>query len=381
MNISFPLSGLFFSIAILTSAQGTAQVPQIEFQEDPSWEKVLKQAKEEGKMIFLDSYTSWCAPCKLMDREVFTRPAEARFFNQTFINVKYDMDRGEGIKLKQQFNVQGFPTYLFISSNGEILHRILGAYTAENEFLSYAKLALIPGETTSDLERRYRNGERQPAMMFSYLRAMRLTGRPEMEQELKKAYLSLISKDHFMDTAYWRIIKYFLADPNSREFKILLDNREEIVQVLGEEEVEGKIYSVINDQIRKNGTYKPGTGAHFDEDAENKLLQLLREKEFPHSNELLAKALIVRYKRNNDWDLYASVVDAMLDFRLLKNNKSPQEEFDRHAKVFLLETNTKTLHKRALRWSEYACELEKNDEKRTGYLQTKWKLQQKLGDL
>ena len=47
-------------------------------------------------MIFLDAYASWCGPCKMLQKNVFTKKAVGDFYNSKFINVKMDMEKGEG---------------------------------------------------------------------------------------------------------------------------------------------------------------------------------------------------------------------------------------------------------------------------------------------
>ena len=46
------------------------------------------KAKAEGKMIFIDCYTSWCGPCKRMAREIFPQKVVGDFFNKTFVCLK-----------------------------------------------------------------------------------------------------------------------------------------------------------------------------------------------------------------------------------------------------------------------------------------------------
>lgn len=347
----------------------------IEFQEDPDWDKILREARRTDKLIFLDAYTSWCVPCKHMDKQVFSKEPEGSYFNRTFVNVKYDMDRGEGVRLKKHYKIEGFPTYLFINGEGKVVHKIFGAFTTEGEFLSYAKLSLIPGERTSDLEVRYSNGERNPKMMFSYLRMLRLTGQQEKEQQLAKEYLSLISLDHFLDPGYWEIIKVFIQDPISRDFQILLDNRELIGQKIGKAEVEQKIASVIETRLRQNGV--TSTKA-FDETTELKLIDFLRGSDFPRAREFQAKAMAQRYQRKQDWEMYASVVDAMLDFRILDSSDDPLSDLDGFAQILGDGSFDKKLLQRALRWSVYACENETRANKKDDFQQTRIRIVLKL---
>ena len=50
-----------------------------------SLEKAKKQAKKEGKLIFIDCYTSWCGPCKRMAATTFKEDEVAKLFNKNFI--------------------------------------------------------------------------------------------------------------------------------------------------------------------------------------------------------------------------------------------------------------------------------------------------------
>ena len=68
----------------------------IHFMDNPTWQEVLKQAKEQNKMIFMDCYTVWCGPCKVLAKEIFSQKKVGDFFNAHFVNVKYDMEKGDG---------------------------------------------------------------------------------------------------------------------------------------------------------------------------------------------------------------------------------------------------------------------------------------------
>lgn len=116
---------------------------EIKFLENPTWTSVLEQAKKENKIIFLDAYATWCGPCKQMDAETYTNQAVADFYNANFINVKYDMEKGEGSMLADRYYVSAYPNLVFISPDGVMLHKGIGFLTAD-EFLELAKTAKNP---------------------------------------------------------------------------------------------------------------------------------------------------------------------------------------------------------------------------------------------
>jgi len=90
----------------------------------------IKEAQKTKKMIFLDAYTSWCGPCKMMNIGPFRDPEAGKFFNENFINMKIDMERGEGPAIAMRYGVRAYPTLLFLSTSGEVVHKILGYHDA-----------------------------------------------------------------------------------------------------------------------------------------------------------------------------------------------------------------------------------------------------------
>ena len=91
-----------------------------------SLKEALEQAKTQGKMVFVDCYTTWCGPCKMMTEQVFPQKEAGDFFNTHFVNVKFDMEKGEGIDLQKKFDVNAFPTMFLLNGDGNIIYKILG---------------------------------------------------------------------------------------------------------------------------------------------------------------------------------------------------------------------------------------------------------------
>ncbi|GAB3910417.1 hypothetical protein GCM10028803_50240 [Larkinella knui] len=111
--------------------------PGIQFSE-ASWKTHLAKAKAENKLVFLDAYTSWCGPCKMLQKNVFTKKEVGDFFNKEFINVKVDMEKGEGPELALQYPLEGYPTLLFIDGDGKVVKKVLG-YQEPEKLLAIGK--------------------------------------------------------------------------------------------------------------------------------------------------------------------------------------------------------------------------------------------------
>lgn len=97
-----------------------------------AWSKILEKAKKEKKIIFFDAYASWCGPCKQLQKYVFTRQDVGDFFNQNFVNVKKDMEEGEGPMLASVYPLDAYPTLFFIDGNGKIIKKFVGGLAPED---------------------------------------------------------------------------------------------------------------------------------------------------------------------------------------------------------------------------------------------------------
>ncbi|WP_311951382.1 thioredoxin family protein [Mucilaginibacter terrae] len=113
---------------------------QINFIEN-SWPEALKQAAAQNKYIFVDAYASWCGPCKMLKATTFKNKNAATFYNQNFINVALDMERGNHPQLAQQWGMRAYPTLIIFDSKGKIVLNTVGFITAK-DLISFGEEAL-----------------------------------------------------------------------------------------------------------------------------------------------------------------------------------------------------------------------------------------------
>ncbi len=89
-----------------------------------SFDEALARARSEKKILLVDVYTDWCGWCKKLDRDVFgdVRVAEA---SRALVAVRINAEK-EGEKVAQHYDVQGYPTVLFVDGSGSVVKRIDG---------------------------------------------------------------------------------------------------------------------------------------------------------------------------------------------------------------------------------------------------------------
>lgn len=145
---SFLVAGFIFSTGCkskqLISNNKKANKYEINFVDSELLMPVLERAENEDKMVFLDFYTDWCMPCKLMDEDVFTDKEIGRYFNENFLSMKVDAESDAGRNLAGIFEVRAYPTLIFLDKKGVSVVRKEGvAY--HSELKSMAQQALRTG--------------------------------------------------------------------------------------------------------------------------------------------------------------------------------------------------------------------------------------------
>ncbi len=154
-------------LALLALVFVDAQVDFTPSDTAEAFESARARAEEENKALFVDFYTDWCGYCKMMDREVFAAPEVGEMMNASFVNVKVDAESEFGDALAAEYGVGGFPTYIWMDANGDVIARNVG-YSEKAEFIAsvakakraYALKARIgssieAGELTRDESRDY----------------------------------------------------------------------------------------------------------------------------------------------------------------------------------------------------------------------------------
>ncbi len=141
----------------------------INFEKKLTWTEIKAKAKKEKKMIFFDAYTSWCGPCQYLETSIYTNRGVASYYNSNFINAKFDMEKGEGIKLAKEFNIMAYPTLLFFSPEGVLLHKIIGAMEAP-AFINLGKDARNPAKQFYTLQQKVVDKQASRELFLTWLK-------------------------------------------------------------------------------------------------------------------------------------------------------------------------------------------------------------------
>ncbi|MBO9633733.1 MAG: thioredoxin family protein [Chitinophagaceae bacterium] len=199
---------LFSSISLFAQETNTIQFTNGSFKE------ALEQAAKEKKLVFVDCYTSWCAPCKWMEKNVFVNDTVFGYFNKQFINFKIDMEKGEGVALREKYKVTSFPTYLFLDAKGNQVHRT-GSRMSTQEFMTEAKRASKPGNTLADMEKKFNSGDRSLQLLTDYAIVLQRVNGAQFDK-VRNELVQKVKDEELNSALGWTIIKTFARDEEDR---------------------------------------------------------------------------------------------------------------------------------------------------------------------
>ena len=201
----------------------------IEFFEG-SWEEALVESESTEKLIFVDSYTTWCGPCKKMSKNTFTDQTVGDYFNNNFISLKIDMEKPMGREFGQKYPVSAYPTLFFIDSKGEIVKKTTG-YKDVAKLLALGETVLGSADFSSKYAELYDNGARDYETVYKYVNALSKAGKPCLK--IANDYLNSnhsMTEDQKID-----FLLAGLTDADSRIFDMVMDKRLAIVNKHGQE--------------------------------------------------------------------------------------------------------------------------------------------------
>ncbi|MEO5616512.1 MAG: thioredoxin fold domain-containing protein [Candidatus Eisenbacteria bacterium] len=108
------------------------------------WNDGLQQAGATRRPVIVDVYTNWCGWCRRMHKDVYDKPEIAEYLRKHFVTVRLNAEASDPASyegkqtnsqgIAQRFRVSGFPTTVFLRSNGDHMANVPG-YVAADRFM------------------------------------------------------------------------------------------------------------------------------------------------------------------------------------------------------------------------------------------------------
>lgn len=137
----------------------------IQAQEEIEWmtmNEALEAQKQSPRKIFMDVYTHWCGPCKLLDKNTFSNKKVIKFINSNYYPVKFNAEGPDPITyddftytnpnyqperkgrnathfFADALKIPGYPSLVFFEENGKLIQAVPG-YKTPQELEIYLKM-------------------------------------------------------------------------------------------------------------------------------------------------------------------------------------------------------------------------------------------------
>ncbi len=263
---------LFLTLGFLFG-EASAQNRSIQFKEG-NWESLLQQAKKENKLIFLDCYTSWCGPCKMLAKTVFTNDTVADFYNKHFICAQMDMEKGEGPELAKRYNVRAYPTLLYVNKEGKLVHNVVG-FQKPSKLVDEGNVAMNGTETITAYQQRYDKGERDEAFIRKFIDKLVEAYQPKMQDQVATEFIGTFDNAHFYSRDCWNIIIRNINNPMSPIIKKVFANRNRFYQIIAKDSVDMFLDYTFRSKV-SSYTWSKTKSPDFNEQNFNEYLQYLQ---------------------------------------------------------------------------------------------------------
>lgn len=229
---------LLYALALVYSISLNAQNNTgVDFQHISLDEAISMIAKNTNgpKLVFVDCYTSWCVPCKKMANEEFVKEEAGQYFNTNFINIKMDMEKGDGPAIRKKYGVSIYPTFLLIDGAGKEVSRVVGA-SSISEFIDKIKFAADPGNSPDSLKLAY---IKDPNLntAIKYINSLeRLRRTKDIVEFMSEAYPKFTPLERF-ENKLQKEVFMCLTNPDSKLIGYCLDNKGEFDRIFGKTKI------------------------------------------------------------------------------------------------------------------------------------------------
>lgn len=142
---------LLLVLLLAVGSFATVQAQEIKWM---SLDEALAAQKKKPKPIFMDVYTDWCGPCKMLDKNTFQTKEVSEYISKNYYAVKFNAEGNSEVTYKGTkytnpkfdpsrkgrngvhdftmfLKVQGYPSMYILDKKGEVKSPIVGYHTPE----------------------------------------------------------------------------------------------------------------------------------------------------------------------------------------------------------------------------------------------------------
>ncbi len=156
---------------------------------------VISSSPRQYTMLYF--HMNGCAPCRQMERNVFSNEIIYSFFNKHFLNIEVNTSKEKEKLIAVHFDVKLYPAFVFLDTNGIEIHRVFGYIEPEN-FLNIGENVLKNKETTNYYNVKLNSDSIGIEQLYKRVQILRDAKQLKTEDVI--LYLNRLDTLHYSDT-------------------------------------------------------------------------------------------------------------------------------------------------------------------------------------
>lgn len=310
-----------------------------------TYKDALIQAQKENKAVFIMLYATWCPHCNTMKTSVFNDNNVLDFLNKNYICVWKNIEKEEGIAIKEKFNTSGLPIFLFIDANETLLYALKGELKKE-AFLQEVQNALNPKLQLPYLEKQFLADPSNSTKCLDYLMILRKGADRKVLSKPTHIYLETQSDKQLVSETNWRIISNGVTAIQSREFQYVLNHKADFEKATSPIRVERKIINIVSELLEPYTLTLDSIGYFKDR-------EIAKTIHLQKTDSLIFSYDLTLAERSSNWAFYKkSSLEGTEKY--VWNTDSQLKEI---AQVYLKQIDDIDALKKAIDWTKRALEL------------------------
>lgn len=218
---------------------------------EQDYENALRLASDQDKLIFIDFYTSWCAPCKVLDKQIFQNDSMKQVLAKDFILLKYDAEKDKEFHLSKKHHVSSYPTAIILNKDGYVINREYGFSGEDFQSLSKSVTTFTQesigyndnGETIAGYANTI-NIENYPTFYIDFVNRdnIKYKDNPEFA-----AYWN--TPQDVLSEEYFSTLLYFASNVPEKTADLTLESKEKYLNLYGTTDTETLFFFLASGKI------------------------------------------------------------------------------------------------------------------------------------
>jgi len=279
---------------------------------EQDYELAKQTAKEQHKLLIVDFYTTWCVPCKMLDKKIFKNDSMANEISKNYVVLKYDAEKDSVYNLSLKHHIASYPTTVVLTADGKFIRKMFGTGGPKPLVENYA--ALLKESVVLNKEGKYIEGVSSgidpniyPDFYKKYIRRT-----ADLKPEDLSNYWA--NNNDLKSEVSFDILAYFGKAPE-RVIDFFIQHKTEYEKQFGSADLEFVISGIVSDKFRDAIAAKDEAKYEAAVDFAKQHLSLANAHEYINGFGLEMQIAM------SNWDKAVHIIDERIRLKTISENE------------------------------------------------------------